>query len=63
MSKGIIQTAVPQKAHGLEFDYCEPSTSQHGVAVVGGLTPHAELTASDDELRMWDRITYLFRMI
>jgi len=63
VSKGIIQTALSQKDHGLEVDYRQPCVSRHGAAMVGALTIPAQLTMGYDELRMWDQITDLFRMI
>jgi hypothetical protein len=63
VSGSIIKTALTSKALSLELDYRQPPTSRQGDAIPEGLTACIQLAPSYDESRMWDDITYLFRII
>jgi hypothetical protein len=63
VSGSIIQTALTNKALSLELDYRQPPTSRQGDAIREGMRACTELSPSDGDLRMWDELTYWFRII
>ena len=63
MSRSIIQTEVTKKMSGLELDSRRPSMSGRCEAIVEELTNRSQLGPPCGDSRLWDEITYLFRMI